>query len=144
MHKAAASGPCIFGQCLGNHRYIAETRQGLSPLLRQLVHIEISRTTASPIQDSAALIATGYHTLDDGLDRGKTRAAGHQHQRLLTVFSQEERAERHLEAQNFTQLHLRLRSEEHTSELPSLIRPSYTGFCLQKNKTTHHKPHTPS
>src|SRR3546814_16173121 len=85
MHKAAASGPCIFGQCLGNHRYIAETRQGLSPLLRQLVHIEISRTTASPIPDSAALIATGYHTLDDGLDRGPHRSAGHPPPRLFTI-----------------------------------------------------------
>src|SRR3546814_4975477 len=32
-------------------------------------------------------------------------------------------------------LHLRIRSEEHTSELQSLMRSSYAGFCL-KNKTT--------
>src|SRR3546814_5311449 len=35
---------------------------------------------------------------------------------------------------------LKARSEEHTSELQSLMRISYAGFCLkkkQKNKTTH-------
>src|SRR3546814_3112353 len=31
---------------------------------------------------------------------------------------------------------LRARSEEHTSELPSLMRPSYAVFCLKK-KTNH-------
>src|SRR3546814_9382497 len=30
---------------------------------------------------------------------------------------------------------LRDRSDEHTSELQSLMRPSYAVFCLQKNKT---------
>src|SRR3546814_10269023 len=33
-----------------------------------------------------------------------------------------------------------LRSEEHTSELQSLMRISYAVFCLKKkNKTTHHQ-----
>src|SRR3546814_1421332 len=35
------------------------------------------------------------------------------------------------------QLGLRPRSEEHTSELQSLMRISYAVFCLKKNKTTH-------
>src|SRR3546814_8669523 len=30
------------------------------------------------------------------------------------------------------------RSEEHTSELPSLMRISYAVFCLKKKKTTQH------
>src|SRR3546814_9364050 len=38
------------------------------------------------------------------------------------------------------------RSEEHTSELKSLMRISYAVFCLKKNKDnekpTHHKKHT--
>src|SRR3546814_10691718 len=34
-----------------------------------------------------------------------------------------------------------LRSEEHTSELLSLMRISYAIFCLKK-KTYHHKTHT--
>src|SRR3546814_3238788 len=32
-----------------------------------------------------------------------------------------------------------LRSEEHTSELQSLMRISYAGFCLKKKKTTIQK-----
>src|SRR3546814_6526191 len=36
-----------------------------------------------------------------------------------------------------------LRSEEHTSELQSLMRISYAVFCLtKKNLTTYHKQHT--
>src|SRR3546814_8184437 len=31
------------------------------------------------------------------------------------------------------------RSEEHTSELQSLMRISYAVFCLKKKKTTHYK-----
>src|SRR3546814_4923664 len=30
------------------------------------------------------------------------------------------------------------RSEEHTSELQSLMRISYAGFCLKKKKNTYH------
>src|SRR3546814_3684615 len=33
-----------------------------------------------------------------------------------------------------------VRSEEHTSELQSLMRISYAVFCLKKNKTKHHTP----
>src|SRR3546814_9285244 len=37
--------------------------------------------------------------------------------------------------------HLHLRSEEHTSELQSLMRISYAVFCLKKKKT-HPQSHT--
>src|SRR3546814_6195976 len=40
-------------------------------------------------------------------------------------------ATRHLDA-------LHARSEEHTSELQSLMRISYAVFCLKKNKTNKH------
>src|SRR3546814_8154009 len=33
---------------------------------------------------------------------------------------------------------LRFRSEEHTSELQSQMRISYSVFCLKKNNNTHH------
>src|SRR3546814_8637925 len=36
----------------------------------------------------------------------------------------------------------RHRSEEHTSELQSLMRSSYAVFCLKKKKTTQNKTHT--
>src|SRR3546814_7747627 len=35
---------------------------------------------------------------------------------------------------------IRKRSEEHTSELQSLMRISYAVFCLKKKKHTHKKP----
>src|SRR3546814_8364636 len=35
-----------------------------------------------------------------------------------------------------------LRSEEHTSELPSLMRISYAVFCLKKKNTPHQTPQT--
>src|SRR3546814_4181433 len=35
-----------------------------------------------------------------------------------------------------------LRSEEHTSELQSLMRISYAVFCLTKNKNNHDMQHT--
>src|SRR3546814_10785824 len=39
----------------------------------------------------------------------------------------------------------RIRSEEHTSELPSLMRSSYAVFCLKKkNKTQHYNSTTPT
>src|SRR3546814_8071511 len=34
-----------------------------------------------------------------------------------------------------------MRSEEHTSELQSLMRISYAVFCLNKKKKTHHPTH---
>src|SRR3546814_5882864 len=40
-------------------------------------------------------------------------------------------------------LFLAIRSEEHTSELQSLMRISYAVFCLKK-KQHHHTPSTPS
>src|SRR3546814_4635384 len=44
-----------------------------------------------------------------------------------------------------TQLHRHPRSEEHTSELQSLMRISYAVFCLKKNKPQIHKiTHTTS
>src|SRR3546814_8853967 len=36
---------------------------------------------------------------------------------------------------------VRCRSEEHTSELQSLMRISYAVFCLKKKKTKKHKDH---
>src|SRR3546814_2325652 len=36
---------------------------------------------------------------------------------------------------------VRLRSEEHTSELQSLMRISYAVFCLKKKTTNNHQQH---
>src|SRR3546814_1560420 len=41
-----------------------------------------------------------------------------------------------------TKLNVASRSEEHTSELQSLMRTSYAVFCLKKKTQTHTKKHT--
>src|SRR3546814_9779546 len=50
------------------------------------------------------------------------------------------------EIANIDRLLSETRSEEHTSELQSLMRISYAVFCLKKKNTTHiyytHKSHT--
>src|SRR3546814_1775223 len=43
---------------------------------------------------------------------------------------------------HFTQAIEKLRSEEHTSELQSLMRISYAVFSLKKKKKTNHTQHT--
>src|SRR3546814_3315833 len=45
---------------------------------------------------------------------------------------------------NDPQLRQELRSEEHTSELQSLMRISYAVFCLKKKNTTHTNPNNES
>src|SRR3546814_10359266 len=42
---------------------------------------------------------------------------------------------------NFRDDHEQLRSEEHTSELQSLMRNSYAVFCLKKKKQNYITPH---
>src|SRR3546814_3701581 len=43
------------------------------------------------------------------------------------------------ESPGFVQIFNKLRSEEHTSELQSLMRISYAVFCLKKKKNTYNK-----
>src|SRR3546814_3982573 len=62
-------------------------------------------------------------------------AALDQYQQNLT------RAEQAEAAGVITKRQLALRSEEHTSELQSLMRISYAVFCLQKKKQKKKKPH---
>src|SRR3546814_1401717 len=47
------------------------------------------------------------------------------------------RAKARLRDRRVRQRSCRLRSEEHTSELQSLMRSSYAGFCLKKKNHTH-------
>src|SRR3546814_2072495 len=46
--------------------------------------------------------------------------------------------------QNHSDDHRTNRSEEHTSELQSLMRISYAVFCLKKKKPTRSHTHTPA
>src|SRR3546814_9827091 len=68
------------------------------------------------------------------------RSVGHfsHHLDLLRRIEQMERAHGRLPGRRNDPLRrLFRRSEEHTSELQSLMRISYAVFCLKKNKTTH-------
>src|SRR3546814_3984558 len=49
--------------------------------------------------------------------------------------------DRQLDARRTDDRTLRLRSEEHTSELQSLMRISYAVFCLKKKKTNNTNNH---
>src|SRR3546814_5696978 len=85
------------------------SRSGLSPL---------------PWRNEDAVIggflrSTGHDAIDDGATRWGAGAMSLCHRAVATV------------SWNKT------RSEEHTSELQSLMRSSYAVFCLKK-KTTHH------
>src|SRR3546814_6980218 len=51
----------------------------------------------------------------------------------------EKSCDRERRDQHHDDLHRRLRSEEHTSELQSLMRISYAVFCLKKKQKKKHK-----
>src|SRR3546814_4774409 len=61
-------------------------------------------------------------------------------QRLILVDSRHRR--RILRNVGYLEFTSRSRSEEHTSELQSLMRISYAVFCLKKKKIRNHKTHT--
>src|SRR3546814_4633931 len=73
-------------------------------------------------------------------------AAAEGHRRLLLgVYARNERALAFYRKQGFVDIGTRRfnvgRSEEHTSELQSLMRISYAVFCLKKKNTKHEKSH---
>src|SRR3546814_19092184 len=65
-----------------------------------------------------------------------------QHERFRKVGREHPRARRHMRRAGHFEFGLDLRpinrSEEHTSELQSLMRNSYAVFCLKKKKTSNH------
>src|SRR3546814_6115409 len=66
-----------------------------------------------------------------GVDLELTGARAHQAYRTLGVLQRKEVLGRHCTMAAF------IRSEEHTSELQSLMRISYAVFCLKKNTHSH-------
>src|SRR3546814_9121412 len=58
------------------------------------------------------------------------------HQQAFGAVRADHAAHQALDAVRRNQAHLGFRSEEHTSELQSLMRISYAVFCLQKKKKT--------
>src|SRR3546814_3868981 len=61
--------------------------------------------------------------------------------RLLAAGASKARVARDLKVSRMT-VYRALRSEEHTSELQSLMRISYAVFCLKKKKKTNKLQHT--
>src|SRR3546814_7082234 len=57
--------------------------------------------------------------------------------RLVQLITAHERPRASLDPTSSDLAGCRLRSEEHTSELQSLMRISYAVFCLKKNKTKY-------
>src|SRR3546814_9802846 len=70
----------------------------------------------------------------NGVDRGRTGVAGGRaDDRQVAIRPRKEFLEQQPE-----KLQRHVRSEEHTSELQSLMRISYAVFCLKKKKKTNH------
>src|SRR3546814_10375957 len=58
---------------------------------------------------------------------------------LVNMVMDDSNALRHAECRGIRRRRQRVRSEEHTSELQSLMRNSYAVFCLKKKKKTKYK-----
>src|SRR3546814_8326017 len=94
-------------------------------LPRGLWEINGERVDPSKISGTAMLTIEGE--LDDISGQGQTRAA----HKLCTGIADGDR--QHITVE---------RSEQHTSELQSLMRQSYAVFCLKKKKQHRHKTKT--
>src|SRR3546814_2429433 len=117
-------------------RLAAYPRQnGLAVALRELGRIERTMFTLDWLRDPAL-----RRRANAGLNKGEARNAL---ARAIFFNRLGEMRDRSFENQAYraSGLNLLVRSEEHTSELQSLMRISYAVFCLKK--TTTNKQHTP-
>src|SRR3546814_3547468 len=90
--------------------------------------------TLNEVQREAARWGDGALMLLAGPGSGKTRVLT---ARVARLFAKESAAKWRILALTFTTRaadEMRSRSEEHTSELQSLMRSSYAVFCLKKKK----------
>src|SRR3546814_2591649 len=85
---------------------------------------------AAPQRRAAAAGSIGRRRFHDNRQRSPLAGCDSRRERLL--------------GHQFSQARPTDRSEEHTSELQSLMRISYAVFCLKKKKTNHHKPKQPN
>src|SRR3546814_10296726 len=101
------------GQAIG--RKGAESRRRLLDATRTLIATEPAhKLTASAIARTAKLASQTFYLYFNDIDE------------ILLALSQEA-------AEDMDE-----RSEEHTSELQSLMRHSYAAFCLQQKKNKHY------
>src|SRR3546814_10532598 len=75
-----------------------------------------------------------YTTLFRSGSRFESAGTRRRHSRLHTVSTRRARAEDRPAVRGRPECGCRARSEEHTSELQSLMRISYAVFCLKKKK----------
>src|SRR3546814_8143816 len=95
----------------------------------QMEAIERADRAELPVDDWAiALASDGFLRLTDMFGRLGVSD-------LLSINSREEFEEYYSQLRTLEQVDGSLRSEEHTSELQSLMRISYAVFCLKKKKT---------
>src|SRR3546814_952302 len=89
---------------------------------------------ARAVQRQQLVLAEAGALLQHGVDQlaGRLRAAGQRGHLLLVV---EQLVEQEADVVERRGVGDHLRSEEHTSELQSLMRISYAVFCLKKKKT---------
>src|SRR3546814_5595110 len=106
----------------------------------------LQRHVARGLVDALSQIVPAFHRRPLGAHEAEHHALTlrHEAQRrevagTLVVVLQEEAVDRHLVEQDLGH-RLVARSEEHTSELQSLMRISYAVFCLKKKKTTKQLP----
>src|SRR3546814_965104 len=77
-----------------------------------------------------------FRTMTDARDRDGRLLPDEERLTRLGRFLRRSRVDELPELWNIMKGAMRLRSEEHTSELPSLLRISYAVFCLNTQKTT--------
>src|SRR3546814_10119735 len=91
---------------------------------------------------SGFVSGTGRSIVTSGLDHRHHPALGQAVAHLDLEFLDHARERRRHFHRRLVRLQRHQRSEEHTSELQSLMRISYAVFCLKKKKHTFRRTHT--
>src|SRR3546814_5261789 len=111
VHQVSEISFGLAGEADHEGRAHRDVRANLAPALDPFEHLGLVGGAAHRLQNAAAGV------LEGDVEIGEHQPLGHQRDDLIDM-----------------------RSEEHTSELQSLMRISYAVFCLQKKKTN--KTHT--
>src|SRR3546814_10705756 len=98
------------------------------------------RMLAAPLGDHRHLLAIGARPAERGIDGAVRRHRASGRDREIAAV---DAVRGELLREAFMRLVV-LRSEEHTSELQSLMRISYAVFCLKKKNTTYSIHNLPS
>src|SRR3546814_1238756 len=106
MNKSGAPGPLAIVRGFRKHRHISKVGMFSNPGFDLFMQIEIRPCPPAPIKRELPTALPGELIQKNGADR-----------RISSATCEHD-----------------CRSEEHTSELPSLMRISYAVFCLTKTK----------